>query len=387
MTVDPERIDRFSELSWNDGVTALIDDARNGSPGQVPEPDEDWGEIVLWWVGQMTDGHGGLRERMTWFWHTILTTSAEKVDSEQLLADQLTGLREHAVGNYRDLLQGFVRSGALLEFLDASWSVASNPNENLARELMELFTLGKGNYNQDDVRSAARALAGWVVEDGKVEWRRENAFLAPLLFRGVQDDWDTTKIVDHLCDQPETARNISGRLWNHLLGTELTVEGATELGGWWQDQELEILPLIERILTDPSAEGARLNRPRTGLEWFCAFRSVTGGPEIEPWLLDNLGQMPYNPPNVGGWAEGEHWLMPGSLLGRLSLIANLDTDGIPAGRSGTSAEVLDRCGLYEVSTGTLDVVDAARVSDDMSPESVRATTWRLALSSPEFQLS
>ncbi len=385
--VDPDQINRFADKSWKDGVAELIDGARGGPAGEVPEPEDDWGNVVRWWVEQMTAGDGGLTERLTWFWHTLLTTSADKVDSEQLLADQLTGLRQNAAGNYRTLLHGFVTSGALLEFLDASWSHASNPNENLARELMELFTLGPGNYTQDDVRSAARALAGWVVDDGEIEWRRENAFIAPLLFRGVQDDWDTTKIVDHLCDQPETAVNVAGRLWYHLLGTQLTPEAAADLGAWWQNQDLEILPLAERILTDPSAEGSRLNRPRTGLEWFCAFQSVTGGSESDPWHLQNVGQVPYQPPNVGGWPDGDHWLLPGSLLGRLSLVANLNLETITRGRSGTAAEVLDRCGLHEVGDGTLAAVNAAGQNNDLSPEAVAVTTWRLALSSPEFQLS
>lgn len=387
LTVDPGTIDRFADLSWEEGVSELINGAADGPAGEVPEPEDDWGTVVRWWVAQMTGLDGGLTERLTWFWHTLLTTSADKVDDEQSLADQLTGLRENAAGNYRTLLHGFVTSGALLEFLDASWSQASNPNENLARELMELFTLGLGNYTQDDVRSAARALAGWVVEDGEVQFRRENAFIAPLLFRGVQDDWDTTKIIDHLCDQPETAVNIASRLWTHLLGTELTPEGATELGTWWQSQDLEILPLTERILTDPSAEGSRLNRPRTGLEWFCAFRSVSGGPDIEPWHLENVGQLPYQPPNVGGWPSGDHWLLPGSLLGRLSLVANLRLETISRGRSGTAAEVLDRCGLHEVSDGTLTAVNAPGRNSSMSPEAAAVTTWRIALSSPEFQLS
>ncbi len=386
LTVDPDQIDRFADMSWSDGVAELIDDASDGAAGEVPEPeDDDWGTVVQWWLDRMTDSDGGLAERLTWFWHTLLTTSSEKVGEEKLLTDQLAVLRENAAGNYRTLLHGFVGSGALLEFLDASWSQASNPNENLARELMELFTLGPGNYTQDDVRSAARALAGWVVEDDKIEFRRENAFIAPLLFRGVQDDWDMTKIVDHLCDQPETAVNIASRLWSHLLGTQLTPEGAAELGSWWQDQDLEILPLTERILNDPSAEGSRLNRPRTGLEWFCAFQSATGGTENDPWHLESLGQVLYRPPNVGGWPEGDHWLLPGSLLGRLSHVANLRLETISRGRSGTAAEVLDRCGLHEVSDGTLAAVSAPGRST-MVPESAAVTTWRLALSSPEFQL-
>ncbi|MEM7321561.1 MAG: DUF1800 family protein [Actinomycetota bacterium] len=387
LRVDQDRIDRFAGLSWTDGVTELLQEAGNGAAGQVPAPDDDWGQVVQWWLEQMVAPGSGIAERLTWFWHTLLTTHAGKVGDARLVADQLTVLRANATGNYRELLHAFVTSGALLEFLDASWSMASNPNENLGRELMELFTIGPGNYTQDDVRAAARALAGWVVEDGEVSWRREHAFVAPLLFRGVQDTWDTTKIVDHLCDQPETAANIAAMLWHHLLGTELTPDGAAELGRWWQDQELEILPLVERILTDPAAADARLNRPRTGLEWYCAAHSALGASQVSPWHLEPLDQVPYRPPNVGGWPADDRWLLPGSLLGRLSLLAEIDLDRVAHGRSGTATEVLDRCGLYEISAATRAVIDAAAGHETLSPEAARLTTWRLALSSPEFQLA
>ena len=398
LTADTDRLQQLAERSWEDGVGFLIDEAADPPDGEPPATGEDWSEPVMWWLDRMTDPAGGLRERLTWFWHTVLTTSAYKVDQPELLADQLAGLRANATGNYRDLLHRYITGGALLIYLDAAWSEASNPNENLGRELMELFTVGRGHYTQDDVRAAARALAGWVVEDdGTVEWRREHGFIAPLLFRGIQDDWDTTKIIDHLCDQPQTATNITGRLWWHLLGTELTEDRATELGRWWQDRDLDILELVERILTDSSAEGSRLNRPRTGVEWYCAFSAATGIRATDPWQLERLGQMPYVPPNVGGWPEGGHWLMPGSLLGRLSVIAEVNTEALDRAdgpgrtgnrsRSGTADEVLDHCGLYEVSDNTIDVVRSVRTSDRLSSEAARLTTWRLALASPEFQLS
>lgn len=394
LTADAKRLQQLADQSWNDGVAFLVDEASDRPEEEVPKDPEDWSDVVMWWLDRMTDPAGGLRERLTWFWHTVLTTSAYKVGQPELLADQLAGLRANATGNYRELLHRYVTSGALLIYLDAAWSEASNPNENLGRELMELFTVGRGHYTQDDVRAAARALAGWVVEDnGTVEWRRDRGFVAPLLFRDIQDDWDTTKIIDHLCDQPQTATNIAGRLWRHLLGTELTEDGAAELGRWWQSRDLDILALTERILTDNSAEGSRLNRPRSGVEWYCAFSAATGIRATEPWQLERLGQMPYVPPNVGGWPEGGHWLMPGSLLGRLSAIADVNAETLnpkqPGSRSGsgTADEVLDQCGLFEVSDNTVDVVHSVRTSDRLTPEGARSTTWRLALASPEFQLS
>lgn len=324
---------------------------------------------------------------MAWFWHALLTTSADKVSSAALVRQQLVDLRSGALGDYRTILHTFVTGGALIDYLDANGSMASNPNENLARELMELFTIGRDAYTEDDVRSAARALAGWVVEDGTVSWKRENAFVAPLLFKGVQDDWDTTKVVDFLCDQPETAVRVSTRLWRHLVGTDPDPGAAAELGAWWQEHDLAVADLVERILLDPAMAAARLNRPRSGLEWFTAYRAVVGVPTDDTWSMQNLGQMPYQPPNVGGWPDGARWLSPGSLLARASMAFDTAWEALAPGRSGTTADILDRCGLQQVWPATLAALDAVRSSDELPPEEAEHTRWRLALSSPEFNLA
>lgn len=388
LAVNAEQVDDLAGRSWDDSVAKVVDDARS-TVLEEPPRSEDWSDIAGWWVKQMVRSESGLHERLTWFWHTLLTTNAEKVSTAELIRRQLVGLRANAAGDYRTLLQTYVTGGALLEYLDASWSLASNPNENLGRELMELFTIGRGNYNEDDVRAAARALAGWVVEEGRVDWRREHAFVAPLLYRGVQDEWDTAKIVDHLCDQPETASNISSRLWSHFIGTELDPAAAAELGAWWQSRDLAILDLVERILSESLAAAERLSRPRTGLEWFTAFHSVTGiGVDTDSfWRLEELGQLPYYPPNVGGWPEGRRWLSPGSVLGRISMAVDLDPAEIDGGRSGTTDDILNRCGLFEVTQETIDAIGGVRSSDDFPPDAAYRTKWRLALSSPEFNLS
>ncbi len=408
MTVDPGRIDAMADEGWDAAVGALLDAAAD-EPTDAAEPPEaeDLNEIIGWWVGRMLRPENGLRDRMAWFWHGLLTTSADKVSETSLVRDQLIGLRTNALGDYRTLLHQFVTGGALLEYLDASYSMASNPNENLARELMELFTLGRGNYTEDDVRAAARALAGWVVEDGDVEWRRENAFVAPLLFRGIQDEWDMATVVDHLCDQPETAIHVSSRLWRHLVGGGLDSDEAVELGWWWQERDLSIIDLVERILGEKAMAEQRLNRARTGAEWYVAFRSVTDGADAAAgvgdetddgetvaernaaaiWELETLGQAPYYPPNVGGWPDGVRWLSAGSLLPRISLINTVDTEALFGGRSGTTDDILDRCGLHEVSEQTLAVLDQIRSSEDLPGESAHLVKWRLALSSPEFNLS
>jgi uncharacterized protein (DUF1800 family) len=203
----------------------------------------------------------------------------------------------------------------------------------------------------------------------------------------VQDEWDTTKIVDHLCDQPETAARVAARLWADLVGAPLPADRSAELGRWWQERDLAITDLVERILLDPATPDSRLNRPRSGLEWYTAFRTATGVPAEDPWALHALGQMPYQPPDVGGWIDGARWLSPGSLLARASMAFELDLSQVERGRSGTTDDILDRCGLFEVSQATLDALAEVRATDDLPAEAAHHTRWRLALSSPELNLA
>ncbi len=387
MAARPEQIAALADTSRDEAIdTVLAPEALR----PVRSSKTDWNTTVEWWVEEMTSERTGLTDRMTWFWHGLLTTNAYKVSNTGLISEQLQAVRDNARGNFRTLLHAFVTSGPLLEFLDASGSLAARPNENLGRELLELFTIGRGQYTEDDVRAAARALAGWVVEEGAVEFRRENAFIAPLVFLGEQADWDTALIVDRLCDHPATARRIAVRLWITLVGSIPTDAAASELGAWWQKQDLDIDTLIERILRDRSFFDQKLNRPRSGLEWFCAVQAATGV-EVDNWRMEHLGQKPYLPPSVAGWPD-DRWVTPGSLLTRLSIVNDLDLASLrpeadpDRNHRFTVTDLLDRCGLWTVSDTTVAALETIATSDELDVAAVARIRWRLALSSPEFNL-
>lgn len=399
MTVHQERVDELSELSRDDAIRAALESGWENIPAaaedqldQIPNEEDDWSEVSHWWVNQMTDPTNGITDRLTWFWHSLLTTNAYKVDGPELVATQLTLLRANSRGNFHDLLHKFVGSGALLQYLDASYSVASQPNENLGRELMELYTVGRGNYSQDDVRAAARALAGWVVEDGKIEFRPENAFIAPLVFMEEQKDWDTTSIVDRLCEHPATAARISGRMWRFLIGSDLPPDSAAELGRWWKGQDLEIEPLVERIVTDPSFFDSRMTRPRSAIEWFCAT-SVLNRPDDPIWALDGLGQAPFLPPTPAGWPDGDRWLATGSIGRRARYAHSLDLSNVASEHESSSpaeavADVIQRCALHSLSPGTLKALESIVHDDEYLPiNSAALARWRIALTCPEAHLS
>lgn len=386
----PGRIDELAGRSWDAMVDDLLDIDTLQRHVEEPVPlDAEREELLDWWIEKMSRPETGVVDKMMWFWHGFLTTNAYSVGDESLIPRQMTLLRSQSLGNYRDLLQGFVRDGALLRYLDGDGSEASNPNENLGRELMELFTIGRGNYTQDDVRAAARALAGWRVDtenedDPEVVFDRRSAFVAPLIFLGEQRDWDTGSIVDRLCDHPATAVNVSSRLWYELVGTDLDAATASELGAWWQSADLEILPLVERILRSDEARTARYTRARSGLEWFLAMKAVTDLPFESPWVLDSLGQMPYLPPNVAGWPKGDRWLRPGSLVHRAVLLGSVGLDEAP-GRSPD--EILAAAALETVSDPTADAIRQAGGTADLGADQRARLRWRLVLNAPEFHLS
>ncbi len=384
--VDADTVDRLADRSWDDAVADVL--ATSDPSLDVPvltDSSDGWETVATWWLERMADPAGGLAERMVWFWHELLPIEVWKVNLHPLLGDYLGHLRRHALGTYPELLEAVVTSGAMLRYLDADGSVASNPNENLARELMELFTIGRGNYSEDDVKAGARALAGWWVDDetAEVTLRAEGSFVAPLVFRGEQRRWDTLAVIDQLVHDPATAVRVAARLHHHLTGVDPA--DPAELGRWWSDRDLAVRPLLERILTSVDLGRPDLGRPRSGVEWWSAASSAFGLRAGDIWQVDQTGQRPFGPPNVAGWPTGDHWLRPGPLLGRAVLLNAIDY------RLGdlTGVDDLDSAGrrlcVAEWSDATRRAVDTALADPALEgdAQSRRRLVTRLALLSPE----
>lgn len=386
MRPDPELISSIVGMDRGAAVSAVV----NGPVSTAQAgPSEKSDETVVWWLRQIGAPESGLHERMAFFWHGLLPSHRYGVGKQQLVATQLNHIRANALGNYRNLLQGLVTDGAMIKYLDADSSSARNPNENLARELMELFSTGLGHYNEGDVRQAALAMTGWRVDNDTlaVYFDAERAHNEPVTFMGETKKWDVTSITDRLCDHPATAARISGSLWYHFTGKELDSAGRNELGAWWQGQNLEIKPLIERILLDDQMWADHYTRPRMGFEYYAAIQNILGLDPTKLWMPRNLGQALYEPPNVGGWPKGERWLNPDSMLRRSDMLFSTDFRQISGGETATLDEILNRCGLYVISDETMAALNAAASnSDDIGPQGVVQLQWRIALSSPEFQL-
>ncbi len=399
MTAHPERMERLGDRSLDEAIGQILgevqlDDGLAPLPwadgdGPPTDDDEDWGAVSVWWVNRLGSADTGLADRMAWIWHNWFTVSDEAFSGPKLAADLIDILYRHGLGDLRTLVHKVITSGAMLRYLDAAGSQAYNPNENLARELMELYTIGPEHYDENDVRAAARALAGWDVEDeeGTVWFDPGNAFVAPLIFMGVQDEWTTEKLIDTLVDHPGTAHRVTARLWRDLVGSELTAEQARTMGDRWRNDGLQILDLVESILrSDEFAESAH-QRYCTALEWMVSVLAIVDpdGDEVplEPWHLENMGQRPLSPPSPAGWPNGQFWARPGSLLPRLQGVQDLDTSVI-SGRAWSSADILATAGLpADDPVGPL--IERVLTTEDFEDDDRRRVAWRIALTCPTFQ--
>ncbi|MFA5884957.1 MAG: DUF1800 domain-containing protein [Acidimicrobiia bacterium] len=377
------------------GLAAALDAVLGATPAALPPTpaldDGDGERPPEWWLRRMRDPAAGLAEKMTWFWHGLLTSEYFKVGSWRQMWNQHSLLRSHALGNYRTMLTEITIDPAMLIYLDGDPSEAIDPNENYARELQELFTIGVENVLEENVKAGAKALAGWDVswETGLATFYPEAAITTPVTFLGRSclryDD-----VVNAAVDHPACAPFIATKLYRSFHGADPSPTRATELGNLFRDGGYEIRPLVEAILREPSFFDAakRYNRARTPVEYVTAALAVIASDDVR-WatdLCDQMGQLPFFPPNVAGWPLGNKWLAANVAVLRAH-IGN-EAPPIPAivSASDPVQAALERCGLYEVSVHTRDALDTARTAiTDASDRA--AVLLGLAVSSPDMALA
>ena len=384
----PERLARFVEWTPTDVIEELL--GESPLEPDLPElgSDDDYGKMPQWWLDVMGRDDAGLHERMVWLWHGHLTSSLDKA-SPSLMLRQHQLLREHALGNFRELLQAITTDAAMLYWLDGAGSTAEAPNENYSRELMELFALGNdsGAYTESDVRAGAQALSGWWVDgdnDDTVEFDAESGPQGPvdLLGTGVSS---AAEAIDVICAHPACAAFIAGKVHQWFVGEAPNDERRAYLAQVFTEGGLAIRPLVEVVVRDPSFLDARLNRPRSAVEWFVAVRSFFDV-EMDWYSLDSLGQVPFSPPNVAGWPGYSRWLSAGSEFAKAQVALDHAWDTATLDSDDPVGEVLDRAGLLEVSDDTVTVLQ--RAADSMEGRRERATLlYSLVAVSPEFSLA
>jgi hypothetical protein len=281
-------------------------------------------EYLQWWVTRMLRGEDPLRERMTLFWHGYFTSSQQDVKNSFEMIQQNQLLRSHALEGFAYLLRAIARDPAMLEYLDNDANRKENPNENFARELMELFTLGVGHYTEEDVKEAARAFTGWTDRNGAFRFARTQHDPGTKSVLGASGRFDGDDVIDVLLAQEACGTFVARRLLRYFEGVEPDERRVAEYGRTLRTSGYDVGALLRKLFLDArfyrdEVVAARIASPVDYLVG--ASRRLGAEP---PAVLvvagaSLLGQRLFFPPNVKGWDEGTSWITTASLMQRGNL--------------------------------------------------------------------
>jgi hypothetical protein len=279
--------------------------------------------LAHWWAGRMVATKRPLEEKMALFWHGHFATGEEKIRDYRKMEQQLALFYRHATGNFGDLLIDVARDPAMLAYLDAAQNVKGAPNENFAREVMELFTIGVGNYSERDIREAARAFTGWIDDDLSFKVDPQKHDDGSKAFLGRTGNFDGVDILRIILEQKVTAEFIAGKLYRYFVREELAPDLQAKLGAILRDNNYEVAPLLRTIFLSKDfysapSFGTRIKGPVelvVSTYRKLGVKRLPGIPDLHT-VSRELGQILLNPPTVAGWAQGRSWITPGLLLAR-----------------------------------------------------------------------
>ncbi len=385
----PDRVDPFfaEQLSSRDGGMDEEREAAEAMGIEGPEFKREFADRIRelreldreqhidflnWWVERMLEGRNPLRERMVLFWHGFFVSGMREVKSSYEMIRQNEFFRANATGNYADLLSGIARDAAMLEYLDNDSNRKGQPNENFARELMELFSLGEGHYTEKDIQEAARAFTGWTDKRGdfRFDWRRHDFAYKKVL--GVSGRLDGDDVIEILLNQEACARHVAGQLIAYFEGRDAKGERLTEYADFLRANEYDLRSFLERLFMDPAfyrdeVRGTRVSSPIDYL--IGSARRIGVDPPARAIVVGAglLGEKLFEPPNVKGWPGGMAWITTSSLMQRGNLVGSFlgivnyqDVFGGATRPSGAADSMMDSTpdAMNGDMQGSLDVVES-----------------------------
>ena len=336
----PDELDRAVALGRDGAVSYLVDyDATPIDDFEAymttfgfdlegpsdPFQDAYEGHLWGWWYKRMQYSPRPLQEKMTLFWHGHFATSSEKVTDPKWMYHQNQIFRRLGMGKFGDLLLAVARDPAMLIWLDGASNVKGAPNENFAREVMELFTMGVGNYTQQDVTQSARAYTGWTIDFGTNPYRYvfdpslHDDGIKPFL--GQLGRFTGEDIIAILAARPETAAFITAKLARFFLGGDPSASLAATLQSVFSSTGGSIREVVRAILLsdDFDATAERPDMIKSPVEFIVnAYRQLGAWADGFFFWPDQMGQAIFRPPNVGGWRGGQFWANTGALLLRIN---------------------------------------------------------------------
>ncbi len=403
------------------GFDATLDRLMHGQPGMeymrdvlqdagrvAGERDDTGDELRAWWLYAMLFGGHPLREKMTLFWHNHFATSIAKVQNARLMFQQNCTLRTHALGKFGAMLQAVSRDPAMLIWLDSNRNVKGKPNENYARELMELFSLGVGNYTEHDVRQAARAFTGWHSDGETFHFDPRMHDFGPKTFLGRTGPWDGGDIVRIILEQPAAARFLVRKLYHVLISENAEPSAALlePLCVSFRRSDYDIASLVRTMLSSRLffSQHAFRRRIKNPVEYVvgtvhAVYRlyGVTAPDEYRPlpprllvrWV-NGMGQPLFAPPNVKGWPGAQAWLNTSTVLERDNFAAAIVSGSLWAQPATTmtltniaQAETIERvAGAQDGAELPLAFDPARRLRDGQPPRPDRMVDELLKLYVP-----
>lgn len=314
LNFDPEALTRFEQ--------------------QVTDLKADLGErddIKAWWIYRIYYSPAPLQEKMTLFWHNHFATSMQKVRAPELMVQQNDLFRKHALGNFQRLVLEVSKDPAMIQWLDNSNNLKGKPNENYARELMELFTIGIGHYTEQDIKEAARAFTGWQMDFTGFYFNPEQHDFGEKSFMGQTGPFNGGDIIRIIMQQPAASEFIARKLFQFLAYDSPDDATVKELASILVTSRYEIRPLVEKILRSRAffSEKSMQAQIKSPVEF------VVGTPKVLELDLDartakllaraaaQMGQNLFEPPSVKGWDGGRAWINTATLLNRQNFIQQL----------------------------------------------------------------
>ena len=394
-----------------------------------------------YWVYRMINTRRPLEEKLALFWHGVFATGNTKVGNPRTILKQVAMFRRYGLGSFRNLLLQLSKNPAMMFFLDNKDSHKDAVNENYGRELLELFSMGVGNYTEDDVRQASLAFTGWTIRNASMMTARSQQDLVPPYgpldwhFQYMDDDHDDgvkaflghegafngEDIIDIICKQPATARFISRHIYNFFVADEPQVpawetvpprdpEAIDTLAKAFVENDYEIRPVLRVLLNSDFFKDARYAKVKSPTELVVGTARMAGGHDL-PELADvdlallpaTMGQELLDPPSVEGWHTGMEWITTGSLVDRVnfasgemadasrpgvrSMIDRIKVQWDGASPQGLVEACLDQIGPIIVSDGTKEqLVNHAKGEAAGTPSNRIVEMLQLIVATREYQL-
>ena len=280
--------------------------------------------LLGWWVHRMRTTDAPLQEKMTLFWHDHFPSSTQKVRLPKLMLQQNELFRKEALGNFGRLTGEVVKNPAMMIYLDSAQSSKKKPNENFARELLELFTLGEGHYSEEDVKEAARAFTGFQLnrQKGEVHFAKRRWDEGEKEILGQRGAFDAKGVVDLVLTKPQCGRHLAGKIWEFFAYKNPEPELISRLGQSFFEAGYEVKPLLREIFLSEEfysarAMGTEIKSPIDFVVMMSRQLELKPLPDRVLFaVLQQLGQVPFLPPNVAGWDWGKAWVNTNTLIAR-----------------------------------------------------------------------